>query len=1048
MIGNSVNSCTWRFAPAVTVDMEAREKQIAPPKSWETFEDLCLELFKAIWSDPLAQKNGRRGQPQHGVDVFGSKDGLSTAYLGIQCKGKDQGVGAQATVCELEDELTKADKFEPPLAHWVFVTTAPTDVALQEAARRLSVERTQTGLFPVTVLGWGDLQALLIKHTGVLERFYPEVAFDLAGLMTELRRSASERTADELQRSVADSAVRSEQNAGTEKSWRPVQFEEGRDLGPALMGRPLGPADVSACPILPEARIVAAALEQAFSVRLEGRPGVGKSVCALQAAKIFADRGRRIVKLADPRVNHIDWLPPAEEPTLYVIDDAHLTPDYVLKAAEAETNPTRMLLSTHNAVGQGSGGRGAVVLDAKRAVGVIAAKLRADRVATLAVVRRADDTVGDRSHEESLDHRLDHAEKQADRPWQFCFILGGGWRRAMAAADAARATGADLTLAAVAIYQLASRDSRPKRDALHAMLAAAGVPAMTADAALNWLIDERLVVGPSDLRTPHQRFATVVLGCILAGQDRPQREMVGELLNIALEDSSHPLAGLRLLLDELPRLGFPYSWTHLVQPARLTRLIGRCWEAESTTDRMFAMLVLAELDGYVPGWPRSVLDGRYDLLAKWFSDPEDPSGYGIGRLTNSVRGKEAALSNALVGASDPERVAEAVSKATAKTAYNLAEMLALTGSTRPDDWKVRFHKALDRKALVELGRRWPLAESIFVFAKLCHALCWTDETLALDMVEAFTPMAQRALADDPVGTFHELNDIAWHVLRVLDPIGAYRGKHRPSKRGRRLAAGLCVTLKPAVLSKQLSATGKRDFQQAAYLLSFLMKAAPRKFNQVVAGIDWDQVSAIYGEDWSNLDHDAEVFLGVCFQRAEHRAAITALIERNAHCIKVLSPRIALMAPDVAYRHVAEGRVLGLAYSEHVSWRPGAGVLGHFIENRPDLVDTLLRMAEPVMAKVLSQQHHSWYEESALLLRMLRQFAPQSLARILGQLDVAKAEIGWAASLAKGGGPRRSAALLVDAAQDRTDPVGDMGRRIRGRFPKFSIPKPEDVARFE
>ena len=642
-----------------------------------------------------------------------------------------------------------------------------------------------------------------------------------------------------------------------------------------------------------------------------------------------------------------------------MIDDAHLTLDHVLQAAEAETNPTRMLLSTHNAVGQGSGGRGAIVLDAKRAVGVIAARLRADRAATLAVVRRADDTVGDRPHEESLDHRLDHAAKQADRPWQFCFILGGGWRRATAAADAARAAGADLTLAAVAIYQLASRDARPKRDALHAMLAAAGVPAMIADAALNWLINERLVVGPNDLRAPHQRIATVVLGRILAGQDRPQRETVGELLNIALEDASHPLAGLRLLLDELPRLGFPYSWTHLVQPARLTRLIARCWEAENTTDRMFAMLVLAELGEYVPGWPHSVLDGRYDVLAKWFSDPEDPSGYGIGRLTNSVRGKDAALANALVGASDPETVAEAVSKATAKTAYNLAEMLAYTGNSRPDDWTLRFHNALDRKALVELGRRWPQVESLFIYAKLCHALCWTDETLALDMVEAFMPTAQRALAADPVGALHEINDITWYVLRVSDPFfGAYRSKRRPTARGRRLAVELCAALKPAMLAKQLAATEKRNFQQAAHLVSFLAKAAPAKCNQVVAGIDWDQVSATFGEDWSNLYHDAEVFLAVCFRRAEHRAVITARIERNAHRIKTLSPRLALMAPDVGYRHVAEGRVLGIAHFEHVSWRPGAGVLGQFIQSRPDLVDALLRPAEPVMAKVLSQQHYS------------------------------------------------------------------------------------------
>jgi len=32
-----------------TDDMDDREKQIPPPKSWEKFEDLCHELFKAVW---------------------------------------------------------------------------------------------------------------------------------------------------------------------------------------------------------------------------------------------------------------------------------------------------------------------------------------------------------------------------------------------------------------------------------------------------------------------------------------------------------------------------------------------------------------------------------------------------------------------------------------------------------------------------------------------------------------------------------------------------------------------------------------------------------------------------------------------------------------------------------------------------------------------------------------------------------------------------------------------------------------------------------------
>ena len=137
-------------------------KQIAPPKEWAQFEDLCLALFKEVWKDPLAQKNGRKGQPQRGVDVYGSKGGDPRALWGVQCKGKDANYGGKPTRTELEAELAKAESFKPTLAGWVFATTAPTDGALQEAAREISLERTKSGGFPVSVLGWEEIQALLV----------------------------------------------------------------------------------------------------------------------------------------------------------------------------------------------------------------------------------------------------------------------------------------------------------------------------------------------------------------------------------------------------------------------------------------------------------------------------------------------------------------------------------------------------------------------------------------------------------------------------------------------------------------------------------------------------------------------------------------------------------------------------------------------------------------------------------------------------------------------------------------------------------------------
>jgi hypothetical protein len=472
-------------------------------------------------------------------------------------------LSARRRLWKSSDQLAKAERFNPPLAHWVFATTAPIDTTLQEAARKLSTDRTAKGRFPVNVLGWGAIQALLVEHRAPLEQFYAEVAFDLPSLMAELRRSSTGDAVAALHRDIAElTAALSVRTPPRSAAWLEISFDDPRDLGPALMGRPLGPGDVAACPVLPEARTAVSELERAFSARLEGQPGAGKSVCALQVARTFGDRGWAVFKLADPRVDRVEWLPSNDRKILYLIDDAHLTEAHVLQAAEAGTGPKRMLLSTHNAMAEGTGGRGAIVMDGKRAVGVIAAGLRSSRVATLEVVRRADYRVGDRPHDESLDQRLDAAEKHADRPWQFCFILGGGWRRATAAADAARAARADLTLAAVAIRQLASRDARPNRAELHMMLEGASISADAVDDALNWLIDARLVIGANDLRTPHQRFASVVLARILAGMDKARREAVGELLNYALEDSAHPLAGLRQLLHEVR-----FSITNMSGPA-------------------------------------------------------------------------------------------------------------------------------------------------------------------------------------------------------------------------------------------------------------------------------------------------------------------------------------------------------------------------------------------------------------------------------------------------------------------------------------------------
>jgi len=159
--------------------------QLPHPESWIAFEDLCWGLWKCIWRHDGTKKNGRRGQPQHGVDIYG-RPGNGESWAGVQCKGKDRYTKKELTTTEVQAESTKARSFAPRLAQYTIATTAPRDEALQRFSRTLSDGNVKEGRFPVDVCGWDDIVDLLYEHTPrVAAQYYPQV---FGSEMTELAR--------------------------------------------------------------------------------------------------------------------------------------------------------------------------------------------------------------------------------------------------------------------------------------------------------------------------------------------------------------------------------------------------------------------------------------------------------------------------------------------------------------------------------------------------------------------------------------------------------------------------------------------------------------------------------------------------------------------------------------------------------------------------------------------------------------------------------------------------------------------------------------------
>lgn len=149
--------------------MSLASTRLPKPKNWQDFENSTRVLIAGWLKDPNTQQNGRRGQKQNGVDVWGSRS--PGKIVGVQCKEKFEN---SVTESELRAEVGKAKSFKPKLSEFILVTTAPRDKDIQEVARTITQELSTTKFpFHVSVWGWEDVEERASEDDDAWKAFDP-----------------------------------------------------------------------------------------------------------------------------------------------------------------------------------------------------------------------------------------------------------------------------------------------------------------------------------------------------------------------------------------------------------------------------------------------------------------------------------------------------------------------------------------------------------------------------------------------------------------------------------------------------------------------------------------------------------------------------------------------------------------------------------------------------------------------------------------------------------------------------------------------------------
>lgn len=140
--------------------------ELPKPKNWQDFESIVLDAQRLRWKSPSLQKNGRPGQAQQGVDIFGPDD--IGRRVGIQCKR----YATALTLKIIEEEAINAEAFQPALATLYVATTNDHDAKLQQQVRIYSDNRVAAGKFAVTLLFWDDVVSGIALSPEVFKQHY------------------------------------------------------------------------------------------------------------------------------------------------------------------------------------------------------------------------------------------------------------------------------------------------------------------------------------------------------------------------------------------------------------------------------------------------------------------------------------------------------------------------------------------------------------------------------------------------------------------------------------------------------------------------------------------------------------------------------------------------------------------------------------------------------------------------------------------------------------------------------------------------------------
>jgi hypothetical protein len=776
-----------------------------------------------------------------------------------------------------------------------------------------------------------------------------------------------------------------------------INFNNKHDLGTALSGISLSPSDVNVCPRLPEVNIAKKQLEVAGSSVIMGKMGCGKSLIAYQTAYDLNKHGWEILRLNEmklPKELLVDQLLNLPNKSLLIIDNAQGYEkddlSYFLEKASSDKLMILIITTEENITRHNK-----IHVAGENSVSIIARDFKNRQNEILPIIRKFDESIGEGYFDMPLEQRINAAAESSKIPWQFNFILTGGWDRAEDELTILRENERfDLLLAAISIKQIVSLDTGSSLEWLEKASHILGKDKSWMNNAIQALKDRHLIIEGKTICCPHVRFSEVVIDIVFKNRQDNCYDQLVNLFRLAINEEISSLKGVFWAFNmHLSTRSSLYLFKSIIDPPTLNAIINRCWAASSNEDIYYASRILNSLLHWFPNIINDIKSNS-EIIAKWLMEADDKSVYGLGTLLNYLSQIDPELTKVIISNVDPQMISRNLAKISISDAYVWGYILGRLVNAASEDWLMQLKISIDSSSIEQLFLNVDInAQDISSLDVLAEGISSLNHSLGIKLIELAVPKIAEAINKNII-KFNDITHILWFVLGFAPD---FLRHDEPSKDQRIVALKLADAINVEAFAQFISNSSRREWKTYADFIKFLNEVMPEKANQIADLIDLDIVDNNSKNLWIDLPHELMYLIAILATGNEEHAR--SWINQHSSELENLYPQIVAIAPEAAINLLNQGYKLDLTLVDSVNWGLATLTIKRLSSVDKKLAsNVLITNQQGISQGFILKRKDSDYDCFSEFIELMSDLTPDILKECLESLDPITIRTTWAERL--------------------------------------------------